>query len=50
MYWIIVEFLHQQDDGRISVQAFKQYIQFYSSFEKGMFGDLGNIEQVLISS
>lgn len=49
MYWIIIEILHQQEDGRISEQEFRKYMHFY--FKVNMLNKqdqqvLNKIEQV----
>lgn len=50
MFWIIIEILHQQTEGKIKEEAFKNYIKFYSSFENQNEQVLNKIEQVLITS
>lgn len=48
MYWIIIEILHQQPDGKISMDEFKNYIRFYASFEGKGEEYITKIEHVLI--
>jgi len=50
IYWILVEILHQQSDGRITNKQFQQYIKFYSSFETSGEHLLNRLEHVLIES
>lgn len=45
MYWTLIEILHQQPEGKITLDAYKAYIKFYSHYENG---NLDNIEQMLI--
>jgi len=46
MYWILVEILHQQKDGKITEEAYKQYIKFFADREQTQ-QMLNKIEQVL---
>lgn len=50
MYWIIIELLHQQPDGKMSYENFKRYLSFYTKSE-GRGTALGEeIEHVFIKS
>lgn len=35
LYWILIEILHQQTDGRITMNQFEEYIRWYCSRERG---------------
>lgn len=50
MFWVIIEILHQQEDGKITEEEFKNYIKFYCHFQGQGEHLLNKIEQVLISS
>jgi len=47
MYWILVEILHQQKDGRITEDAYKKYINFYYHFDNTGTHGIDKIQQVL---
>ena len=47
IYWIIIEILHQQKDGKITLEAFDEYINFYCSFESRGTDYPSKIKQVL---
>ena len=47
MYWIIIEILHQEPEGKISVSAFKNYIKFYCKINCTTDFEMNKIEQVL---
>jgi len=53
-YWIIIEILHQQEDGRITLAQFRQYLSFYLKIGDGVDSTLvehllNKIEQNMIS-
>lgn len=55
MYWILIEVLHQQDDGTITEDELKTYIDFYTQFDGAGIGEHEqnqanklHIEQMLI--
>ena len=50
MYWIIIEILHQQETGTITLDQFKKYIKFYTAFQTGGQHVLERLEQELIKS
>lgn len=52
IYWIIIEILHQQDEGKISEDSLRHYIKFYASFDRNRSGEqmLNKIEEMLIKS
>jgi hypothetical protein len=51
MFWILIEILHQQPDGKLAYEAYKQYIEFYATFDSDRGEHLLNtIEQELINT
>jgi len=50
MYWILIEILHQEPEGKISEEAYKQYIKFYTRISNTTEHDVNRIEQVLNTS
>ena len=47
MYWIIIEILHQQKDGMMTVEEYKNTIEFYCSTNNQVEGLSDKIQQVL---
>jgi len=47
IYWIIIEILHQQPDGKITIEAYENYIQFYAGFENKREDYVSKIKQML---
>ena len=50
MYWVLVEFLHQQESSSISYDSYKQYIRFYCHFEKEGSSICEDIEKALLET
>ncbi len=50
IYWIIVEILHQQKGGKITLEAYEKYINFYCSFENRGSDYPSKIKQTLFAS
>lgn len=52
MYWILIEIMHQQEDGKISKSAYQSYIKMFYGLSDSTRGQhmLDKIQQVLISS
>jgi hypothetical protein len=50
MYWVLIEILHQQEQGEISEEELKEYINFYCHFNNQGEHLLNKIEQMLIES
>lgn len=50
IYWTIIEVLHQQEDGKITIDSFDKYINFYCSFDNRGTSYPSKIKQVLTDS
>lgn len=50
IYWILIEILHQQKDGKITFDSYEKFIDFYYSFEKREADQTNEIKQMLIKS
>lgn len=49
-YWILIEQLHQQTNGKITLKQFKSYLRFYTSFDHSGSNLLDTIEATLFST
>lgn len=50
IYWTLIEILHQQEEGKITIDSFDKYINFYCSFDKQDVAYSSKIKQVLTDS